>query len=110
MSSASNGHHKARIERAIERKIVRKSRNRVRSKVGFVWHFAVFVAVNIAMAAINRTYSPDYLWFIWPLAGWGAGLLAHAMAVFLFTGTTDTMVAQEIEREKLRRGPIPKVE
>lgn len=104
MSNKSNNEREARVRRAIERKIVRKSRSRVRSKVGFIWHFAMFVMVNIAMVAINQTYSPSYLWFVWPLAAWGAGLIAHAMAVFMFTGATDAMIAQEIEKERLRRG------
>lgn len=110
MSSESNGEREARINRKIEQEIERKARSRVRTKVGFVWHFAVFVVVNLALLAINQTYSPDYLWFIWPLAGWGVGLLAHAMAVFLFVGATDTMVAQEIEKEKLRRSLISKTD
>jgi hypothetical protein len=108
MGSESKSNREERKERAIERKIVRKSRKRIRSRVGFVWHFAVFAFANTALVAINLNYDPGALWFVWPLGAWGAGLAAHAMAVFLFTGTTDAMVAQEIEKEKLRRGLLPK--
>ena len=94
----------------IERKLVRKARRRVRSKVGFMWHFAAFVLVNLAAIAINLNYSPDYLWFVWLLGGWGAGLLAHAIAVFMMSGPTDSMVEREIEREKQRRGLATKSE
>ena len=34
------------------------------------------------MFITNITSSPDYLWFIWPLIGWGFGLLGHAIGVF----------------------------
>jgi transcriptional regulator with XRE-family HTH domain len=31
----------------------------------------IFIAVNIMLFIINITTSPEYLWFIYPLLGWG---------------------------------------
>jgi hypothetical protein len=31
---------------------------------------------------INLKYSPEYLWFIWTMLGWGIGVASHAMKVF----------------------------
>jgi uncharacterized membrane protein len=45
---------------------------------GFLIHLAVYVAVNTLLVGINLATTPDTLWFPWPLAGWGVGLLAHA--------------------------------
>jgi hypothetical protein len=28
--------------------------------------------------------SPDSLWFIWPLMGWGVGVVIHALSAFGF--------------------------
>jgi hypothetical protein len=41
-------------------------------------HLAAFVVVNALLVAINLLASPEHLWFLWPLFGWGLGLLLHA--------------------------------
>lgn len=45
-------------------------------------HLVVYVVVVTALAVINLRRSPEYLWFIWPLAGWGIGVLCHAASTF----------------------------
>jgi len=92
------------LERHIEHKIRRKATRRVHSKLGLMWHFAVFAMVNLALVAINLQYSPDYLWFIWVLGAWGSGFLLHAFATFSSGGLTEEMIQAEILREKERRG------
>ena len=104
MAKESRADKQARVDRAIKRKIVIKAKSRTRSKVGFMWHFAVFVLANLTIIFINLTYSPAMLWYFWPLGAWGAGLLAHAFAVFMKSGATSAMVEREIERETARRG------
>jgi hypothetical protein len=107
MTEESTHDRFARKSRKIERHIVRKAKHRVRSKVGFVWHLAIFCLVNAGLLAINLTHTPTYFWFLWPLAGWSVGLLLHATSVFMVSGVSGDMVAREIEREKARRGMVP---
>ena len=45
-------------------------------------HLVVYVVVITALAVINLRRSPENLWFIWPLAGWGIGVLYHAASTF----------------------------
>lgn len=59
-----------------------KARKRFEAKIGFYIHLAVFVGVNILLIVINLLSSPDYLWFKWPLMGWGIGLFFHCLGVF----------------------------
>ena len=54
----------------------------VRDIKGFYHHVIWYVAVNIALAVWNLIDSPDNLWFLWCALGWGAGLVAHGLAVF----------------------------
>jgi hypothetical protein len=54
--------------------------------LGFKIHFAVYVAVNLLLLAVNLLTDPHVLWFVWPLAGWGIGILAHGAAVYYTTG------------------------
>ena len=49
---------------------------------GFYVHAAVFGLVNAGLLLLNLLTSPGYLWFLWPLLGWGLGLAAHALGVF----------------------------
>jgi fatty acid desaturase len=94
------------LEREIERRIRAKAKRRVRIKLGFMWHLAVFFIVMMALVAINLTYSPEVLWVFWPLGAWGGALLLHGFATYSMAGITEDMIQAEIEREKRRRGLI----
>ena len=39
-------------------------------------HAATFVSVMTLLVAVNLLVTPHLLWFVWPLMGWGFGLLA----------------------------------
>jgi hypothetical protein len=90
--------------RRIVQSIRQKAAARVRAKLGFYWHFAAFVLANAAMIAINLAYSPETRWFVWPLAGWGAGLVMHALAIYQTGGVREAMVEAEVQRELRKRG------
>ena len=49
---------------------------------GFYGHLLSFVLVMLFLLFLNLKYSPSYLWFFWPLLGWGIGLIFHGMSVF----------------------------
>ena len=49
---------------------------------GFYFHLVTYFLVNTFLIVINLLTSPEYLWFIWPLMGWGIGLIIHAFSVF----------------------------
>jgi uncharacterized membrane protein len=53
-----------------------------RARAGFYIHLAAYLAVNAALVGVNLLTTPGRLWFLWPLLGWGIGLLAHALAAF----------------------------
>ena len=82
----------------------KRARRRVDAKIGFYIHLAVYVGVNVLLIIINLLTSPQYLWFIWPLIGWGIGVFFHGMATFIFSGRTfremkDRMIEEEIKKE-----------
>lgn len=49
---------------------------------GVAVHLFVYLAVNALLIGINLTFSPDNLWFIWPMLGWGFGLAGHAWLAY----------------------------
>jgi hypothetical protein len=46
-------------------------------------HVAAYLVVVATCAAVNLWLSPDNLWFVWVLLGWGIGVAAHGLALLL---------------------------
>lgn len=44
---------------------------------GFRIHRTVYLIVIPVLAIINLTVVPEFLWFLFPMAGWGIGLTMH---------------------------------
>ena len=59
-----------------------KAKKRVQEIKGFYSHLASYILVMIVLIFINLRYSPQYLWFVWTLLGWGIGVFIHAVMVF----------------------------
>jgi hypothetical protein len=74
-----------------------EAKRRVRRIAGFYQHLIVYVLVNIGLALINLTSEPDEIWFLYPLLGWGIGVAAHGLKVFLAEGW-----ARSWEEKKIR--------
>ncbi|WP_425305707.1 2TM domain-containing protein [Domibacillus aminovorans] len=45
-------------------------------------HLTVYVLVNAFLFGINLSSNAGEWWFIYPLGGWGIGLLAHGISTF----------------------------
>ena len=87
-----------------ELRLRRIAERRADAKLGFRSHLMVYAIVNAGLLAINLTTSPGYLWFVWPMAGWGIGLLAHGFSVYAHAdGQREQMVEKELTR--LRNKP-----
>jgi hypothetical protein len=89
-----------------EEEIYKQARKRVEEKKGFFVHLTVYICVNIGLVLIWAfAAGGGYPWFIWPLGGWGIGLLFHFLGVFVFPRSTG-WERREIEKEaeKLRKG------
>jgi len=71
-------------------------------KVEFRIHLVTFIAVNAILAAINLILTPEYLWVIWPVLGWGIGLIAHAINVHVATNSSfkARMIEKELEKQR----------
>lgn len=81
-----------------EQEIYQQARKRVEEKKGFFIHFTVYILVNILLVIIWATSGAGYPWFLWPLGGWGIGLLFHFLGVFVFSRRSN-WEKKEIEKE-----------
>jgi hypothetical protein len=58
----------------------------------FIEHARSYVLVNALLVAIWAiTMFGGYFWPMWPILGWGIGLVAHAMATFNRSWATDEL-------------------
>ena len=83
-----------------------RAKKRVEAKIGFFIHLTVYIVVNILLVIINFSTSTQYLWFKWPLLGWGIGVLFHALGVFVFCGGSvikEHMIEKEMKKEAFKK-------
>ncbi len=59
-----------------------EARERVEELRDFYSHLAAYVAVNLFLFGLNMFTDSDGIWFIYPLLGWGIGIVIHAADVF----------------------------
>ncbi|PHN02103.1 2TM domain-containing protein [Flavilitoribacter nigricans] len=81
--------------------MMENKRAQAKAKVEFRMHVFTFVAVIVLLAIINLITSPDHLWFIWPMFGWGIGIVVHAITVYFFSGETslkERMIENEMNK------------
>ena len=72
------------METNIDFERYQKAKKQVQEVKGFYSHLASYIVVMIVIVYINLKYTPEILWFIWSMLGWGIGLFFHAMKVFNF--------------------------
>ena len=61
-----------------------KAKKQVQELKGFYAHLLSYIVSMIVLIYINLAYTPEVLWFLWTMFGWGIGLFFHAMRVFNF--------------------------
>jgi len=66
----------------IESDKLSKIHKKVEEIKGFYGNLAAYVLVITGLAILNLVTYAKYLWFLYPAAGWGIGVLIHWMAVF----------------------------
>ena len=48
-----------------------------REKKAFIIHAIAYAIGNAILIAFNLLFFPQFLWFVFPLVGWGAGIAIH---------------------------------
>lgn len=86
--------------------LTQRAQRRVSQKMGFYKHLAVYVAVNLGLAAISLANGQR--WYLGPMLGWGVGLAIHGLVTFTnlrSDGVRERMLAAEIDRLKRQQRP-----
>jgi Na+(H+)/acetate symporter ActP len=87
-----------------EEEIYQLARKRVEEKKGFLVHLIVYAVVNAILVLIWLGTGAGFPWFVFPLGGWGIGILFHFLGVFVFSQQTGwEKKAVEKEAERIRK-------
>ncbi len=88
-----------------EEELYRLAQKRVEEKKGFFIHFSIYVIVNVFLIVIWAVTYTGFPWFVFPLFGWGIGVLVHFLSVFVFA-KQGPWERREIDKEveRLRGG------
>lgn len=73
-----------------------QARKHIKKLKEFYSHLATYVSVNTFLLILNLWTSPDFLWVLFPLGGWGIGLAIHAFEVFGTSGNWEERKMQEL--------------
>lgn len=77
-----------------------RAEKRVKKLKGFFYHAAAFFFIIPALAFINYQGNGwRYMWFLWPVLGWGIAVMIHAVAVFGIV----PFLKEDWERKKIRQ-------
>lgn len=84
-----------------EEEMEKIARQRVEAKKGFFIHLLMYIVVNLFLVFVWWfTSGPgNYPWFVWVIAGWGVGVIANAIAVFIGPKHGSNWESREIKKE-----------
>ena len=82
-----------------ENELRKEARLRTEAKLGFYIHLGVYSGVNVILFVVWWCRG-GYPWFVFPLLGWGVGLLAHFLWAFAQIGVTDRLAEKEYRKLK----------
>jgi hypothetical protein len=64
----------------------------------FLLHLSVYVMTNIFLIVIWALTSRGYPWFLFPIFGWGIGLVAHGIVAYLLSDPEEIVLRREQQR------------
>ena len=72
---------------------------RLNARREFRLHLAVFLLVNTMLIIIWAATGAGYFWPIWPIGGWGIGLVIQAFTVYSQKPITEDDIRAEMQRQ-----------
>ena len=77
------------------------AKKKVEARMSFYTHLVVYLLVITTLTILNLTVAGDYFWAMWPMIGWGSGLIVHGLFTFVFDAQSslkERLIAKEIQK------------
>jgi uncharacterized ion transporter superfamily protein YfcC len=81
-----------------EQALRERALERLKKKRDFRTHVVIYVAVNAFLVVIWAVTSSGFFWPIFPILGWGIGLIANAWDVYGRRPITEDEIRREADR------------
>ncbi|EJQ45799.1 hypothetical protein IEE_02177 [Bacillus cereus BAG5X1-1] len=75
-----------------------RAKKRMENLKAFYIHLTVYILVNLMLFFINISSDSSKLWFLYPLGGWGIGIVIHGLTTFPFG-----IFGKEWEERKIKK-------
>jgi hypothetical protein len=85
----------------------RLAHKRANAKAGWYLHATIYTTVNLGLVLLANLKGHAVGWPVFPALGWGVGLLAHGLAVFVWSSASpwrERLVQRERERLQREQG------
>lgn len=76
---------------------------RLKKKHDFHVHLAIYLVVNAMIVAVWAMTSAGFFWPIFPMVGWGIGVMANAWDAYGSDEPSERQISREMERLNRRR-------
>ncbi|MFB6468878.1 2TM domain-containing protein [Cytobacillus sp. Hz8] len=84
-----------------------RAKKKVQNLKAFYIHLTVYILVNIMLFFINLLSDAGNWWFLYPLGGWGIGVLVHGLSTIAFfnfgSDWEERKIKEYIEKDKIER-------
>jgi len=77
------------------------AKKKVETRMSFYTHLVVYLVIISMLTILNLTVAGDYLWAMWPMIGWGSGLIVHGLFTFVFDSNSslkDRLIEKELQK------------
>ena len=64
----------------------------------FLLHLSIYVTTNFSLVVIWALTGAGYPWFVFPILGWGIGLVAHGVVAYLLSDPEEIVLRREQQR------------
>ena len=75
---------------------------RLKKKADFRVHLLIYVLVNGMLVLIWAMTGAGFFWPVFPIAGWGIGVVANAVDAYAVDEPTEDQIEDEMERLRRR--------
>jgi 2TM domain len=76
----------------------------LKKKAEFRAHLLAYVLVNAFLVAVWSVTGAGFFWPVFPIAGWGIGLVLHAWDTYRKQAPTEQDIRREMDRLRSRSG------
>ncbi len=75
-----------------------KARRKLRHRIFYI-HFSIYLVTNAFIFTVWYLTTKGFPWYIFPLFGWGIGLVAHGGVSFLLPSPQEMILKREMKKQ-----------